>query len=135
LLVGDIINSVNFEIILGGEAAAGDGGYTMVLADAQESPRTEREAIQRVVATVEGLVLSSSRISDSAIRSAARQRPMVIVNRAFPEVPCLDRPRWRDAARGRAPRRAGPFVVDVPGRAGGVVGRRDALGSDEGGRP
>jgi LacI family transcriptional regulator, repressor for deo operon, udp, cdd, tsx, nupC, and nupG len=56
LLVGDITSPVNFEIILGGEAAAGDGGYTMVLADAQESPRTERDAIQPVVPTVEGLV-------------------------------------------------------------------------------
>jgi LacI family repressor for deo operon, udp, cdd, tsx, nupC, and nupG len=89
LLVGDITNPVNFEIILGGEAAAGEAGYTMVLGDAQESPRTEREAIQRVVPTVEGLVLSSSRISDSAIRTAAKQRPTVIVNRAFPDVPCV----------------------------------------------
>jgi len=89
LLVGDITNPVNFEIILGGEAAAGDAGYTMVLADAQESPRTEREAIQRVVPTVEGLVLSSSRISNSAILTATRQRPTVIVNRAFPDVPCV----------------------------------------------
>jgi LacI family repressor for deo operon, udp, cdd, tsx, nupC, and nupG len=89
LLVGDITNPVNFEIILGGEAAAGDAGYTMVLADARESPHTERGAIERVVPTVEGLVLSSSRISDSAIRAAAQQRPTVIVNRAFPDVPCV----------------------------------------------
>ena len=89
LVVGDITNPVNFDIILGGEAAAGEAGYTMVLADAQESPRTERDAINRVVRNVEGLVLSSSRISDSAIRTAAKLCPTVIVNRAFSDVPCV----------------------------------------------
>jgi LacI family transcriptional regulator len=86
LLVGDITNPVNFEIIRGGEAAANDAGYTMMLADTQESARLERKAVERAVPMVEGLVLSSSRMSDSAIRIAAKQRPVVIVNRAFPDV-------------------------------------------------
>lgn len=89
LLVGDITNPVNFEIIRGGESAAAKAGFTLVLGDAQESARTEREAIQRASPTVEGLILSSSRMSDSAIRMAAKQRPVVIVNRAFGDLPSV----------------------------------------------
>jgi LacI family transcriptional regulator, repressor for deo operon, udp, cdd, tsx, nupC, and nupG len=89
LVVADITNPVNFDIIRGGEAAAAEAGYIMILADTQESARGERESIQRVIPAVEGLVLSSSRMSDSAIRMAAKQRPVVIVNRAFADVPSV----------------------------------------------
>jgi LacI family repressor for deo operon, udp, cdd, tsx, nupC, and nupG len=89
LLVGDITNPVNFEIIRGGTAAAADAGYTLLLADTQESSTVERQAVERVVPLAEGLVLSSSRMSDSAIRMASKQRPVVIVNRAFPDVPSV----------------------------------------------
>jgi LacI family transcriptional regulator len=89
LLVGDVTNPVNFEIIRGGGDAATKAGYTMVLADTQESASVERQAVDRALALVEGLVLSSSRMSDSAIRVFAKQRPVVVVNRAFPDVPCI----------------------------------------------
>jgi LacI family transcriptional regulator len=89
LVVGDITNPVNFEVIRGGEAAAADAEYIMILADAQESARSERAAIERVIPAVEGLVLSSSRMSNAAIRMAAQQRPAVVVNRAFADVPSV----------------------------------------------
>ena len=61
----------------------------MLLADAQESDVLEREALDRAIPTVEGIVLASSRMSDSAIRMTAKQRPMIVLNRAVADVPSL----------------------------------------------
>ena len=61
----------------------------MLLADAQESDVLEREALDRAIPTVEGIVLASRRMSDSAIRMTAKQRPMIVLNRAVADVPSL----------------------------------------------
>jgi LacI family transcriptional regulator, repressor for deo operon, udp, cdd, tsx, nupC, and nupG len=82
LVVSDVTNPVYFALIRGAEAAAAEAGYTMMLADTQESRRTERAAIERVLPAVDGLLLAGSRMSDSAIRTLAQQVPMVVANRA-----------------------------------------------------
>jgi LacI family transcriptional regulator len=86
VLISDITNPFYFEIIRGAQAAAAEAGYTMLLADAQESDVLEREALDRAIPTVEGIVLASSRMSDSAIRMTAKQRPMIVLNRAVADV-------------------------------------------------
>ena len=82
LVVSDVTNPVYFPLIRGAEAAAADAGYTMMLADSQESRGKERQAIDRVLATVDGLLVAGSRMSDSAIRTLAQHVPMVVANRA-----------------------------------------------------
>ena len=89
LVISDVTNPFYNEIIRGAQAAAAEAGYTMLLADAQESDRLEREALDRAVSTVDGIVLGSSRMSDSAIRMIAKQRPMIVLNRALPDVPSV----------------------------------------------
>ena len=89
VIISDITNPFYFEIIRGAQAAAAEAGYTMLLADAQESDVLEREALDRAIPTVEGIVLASSRMSDSAIRMTAKQRPMIVLNRAVADVPSL----------------------------------------------
>ena len=89
LIISDITNPFYFEIIRGAQAAAAEAGYTMLLADAQESDVLEREALDRAIPTVEGMVLASSRMSDSAIRMTAKHRPMIVLNRAVADVPSL----------------------------------------------
>ena len=89
VVISDITNPFYFEIIRGAQAAAAEAGYTMLLADAQESDVLEREALDRALPTVEGIVLASSRMSDSAIRMTAKQRPMIVLNRAVADVPSL----------------------------------------------
>jgi LacI family transcriptional regulator len=44
---------------------------------------------------VEGIVLATTRMSDSAIRMTAKQRPVIVLNRAVSDVPCVvtDNPR------------------------------------------
>jgi LacI family transcriptional regulator len=84
LVVSDVTNPVHFGIIRGVEEAASQAGYTMLLADAQESEPHERTAVERLLPGVDGVVLASSRMSDRAIRAVAKQRPLVVLNRVVP---------------------------------------------------
>ncbi len=95
LVISDVTNPFYNGIIRGAQSAAAEAGYTMLLADAQESGALEREALERAVSTVEVVVLATSRMSDSAIRMTAKQRPVVVLNRAVTDVPCVitDNPR------------------------------------------
>ncbi|MDQ2624785.1 MAG: LacI family transcriptional regulator, partial [Actinomycetota bacterium] len=86
LVVSDVTNPFFFDIIRGAEEAATQAGYTLLVADAHESATNEREALERMIALVEGVVLATSRMSDSAIRVLAKQRPTVVANRALTDV-------------------------------------------------
>jgi len=87
LASSDITNPYYFELIRGAQSAAAERHYTTLLADAQESVTLEREALERVIPTVDGILLASTRMSDSAIRMLAKQRPLVAINRAITDVP------------------------------------------------
>jgi DNA-binding LacI/PurR family transcriptional regulator len=89
VMISDITNPFYFPIIRGAQAAAAEVGYTMLLADAQESDVLEREALDRALPTVEGILLATSRMSDSAIHATAKQKPMMVLNRAVADVPSL----------------------------------------------
>lgn len=89
LTVSDITNPFYGEIIKGAEEAARLAGYALLLADTSESGPIERAAVERSLDLVEGVVLASSRMSDSAIRMIAKQKPLVLMNRQLPEISCL----------------------------------------------
>jgi LacI family repressor for deo operon, udp, cdd, tsx, nupC, and nupG len=89
LVVSDVANPFYSEIIRGAQGQAAEAGCTLVLADAQESDRVERAALERVLPSVDGVVLGGSRMSDSAIRVIARQKPVVVLNRVVVDVPCV----------------------------------------------
>jgi LacI family repressor for deo operon, udp, cdd, tsx, nupC, and nupG len=89
LTISDVTNPFYAEIIRGAQSGAAEANFTMVLADGQESDVLEREALERVIPIVDGLVLATSRMSDAAIKVTARQKPMVVLNRSIPEVPSL----------------------------------------------
>ena len=86
MIVADIANPVFFGMIRGAERAATDHGFTLLVVETQESEETERVAVARLAATVDGTILSSSRMSDSAIRTLAKQKPVVLLNRTVGEV-------------------------------------------------
>jgi LacI family transcriptional regulator, repressor for deo operon, udp, cdd, tsx, nupC, and nupG len=96
LVVADIANPVFAAIVRGAQEAAAERGYVLLLADAQEDDRRERAAIERSLPSVDGVVLASSRMSDSGIRMMAKQKPVVVLNRSIPDVPCV----MPDYARG-----------------------------------
>lgn len=89
LVVTDITNPFYAEIIRGAHEAAAELGYTVRMAHTQEDPDVERAWIEHELPTVEGVVLASSRMSDSTIRTIAKQKPVVVLNRRLPEVPSL----------------------------------------------
>jgi LacI family transcriptional regulator, repressor for deo operon, udp, cdd, tsx, nupC, and nupG len=89
LVVSDVANPFYSEIIRGAQATAAQAGSTILLADAQESDRLERAALERALPVVDGVVLGGSRMSDSAIRMIAKQKPVVVLNRAVVDVPCV----------------------------------------------
>jgi DNA-binding LacI/PurR family transcriptional regulator len=89
VVVADISNPVFHGIIRGAERTAVHAGFTMVVVETQESEQTEREALERVVPTVDGVVLASSRMPDAAIRAVAKQKPTVVLNRTVGQVPSV----------------------------------------------
>ncbi|GAA3601480.1 LacI family DNA-binding transcriptional regulator [Kineosporia mesophila] len=89
LVVADVTNPFHDRIIRGAQEAAAAAGYTILLADAQESGVREAEVLQRAMAAVDGIVLATSRMPDSSIRTAAGQRPVVVLNRALRDIPCV----------------------------------------------
>ncbi|MFJ4622454.1 LacI family DNA-binding transcriptional regulator [Streptomyces sp. NPDC088812] len=86
LVTSDVTNPFHAEIIRGAEAAATEADYSILLINAQEDDRIERRNIERAVPSVEGIVLASTRMSDSAIRMIAKQRPTVVLNRDIADV-------------------------------------------------
>src|SRR5436309_6443103 len=89
LMVSDITNPFYGEIIKGAELAARKAGFALLLSDTSETGSVERDVIERTLDLVEGIVLASSRMSDSAIRVIAKQKPMVLLNRRLPDISCI----------------------------------------------
>jgi LacI family transcriptional regulator len=89
LVVSDVTNPFYFQIIRGAQLAASERDYTLLVADVHEDAVAERTALERALPLVEGLVLGTSRMSDSAIRVIARQRPTVVLNRVIAGIPSV----------------------------------------------
>ena len=89
LVVSDVTNPFYFGIIRGAELAANEADYTLLVADVYESAVVERKALERALPLVEGVVLGTSRMSDSAIRVMAQQRPTVVLNRVLTGIPSV----------------------------------------------
>jgi LacI family transcriptional regulator, repressor for deo operon, udp, cdd, tsx, nupC, and nupG len=110
VVVADITNPFFAAIIRGVQAGAARSGYTVLLIDSEESEEIERDALIRALPLVDGVVLGSSRLSDSGIRMVAKQRPLVVINRAVSDVPSV--------------------VIDNRGGARSVLGHLAGLGHE-----
>jgi len=64
-------------------------GYIMLVVETQESVRTEKQALSRLLSAVDGVILSSSRMPDASIRDAAKHRPLVLLNRIVGQIPSV----------------------------------------------
>lgn len=84
MVVSDITNPHYFELIRGAEMRARVSEYTLLLVNAEESPRVEWEQIQRLAPAVDGFVLAASRLPDENLRQIADQRPVVLMSRELP---------------------------------------------------
>lgn len=84
MVVSDITNPHYFELIRGAELRAKASEYTLVLVNAEESPRIEYDQIQRLISSVDGFVLAASRLPDENLMQIAGQRPVALMNREVP---------------------------------------------------
>lgn len=89
MVVSDITNPHYFELIRGAELRAKMSEYTLVLVNAEESPRIEYDQVQRLVPAVDGFVLAASRLPDENLLQIAGQRPLVLMNRQVPDLPSV----------------------------------------------
>jgi LacI family transcriptional regulator len=96
LVVADVTNPFYGEIIKGAYEAARESGYQLILTHTNESPEVERQTIEHELAQVDGIVIASSRMTDSALRMVAKQKAVVLLNRSLPEANCV----LNDARRG-----------------------------------
>ncbi|MCZ2820718.1 LacI family DNA-binding transcriptional regulator [Modestobacter sp. VKM Ac-2977] len=84
MVVSDITNPHFFELIRGAEMRAKASGYTLVLVNAEESPRIELEQINRLTRSVDGFLLAASRQPEEDLLQLAAGHRVVVVNRRVP---------------------------------------------------
>ncbi|BCW82633.1 MULTISPECIES: LacI family DNA-binding transcriptional regulator [Paenarthrobacter] len=89
LIVTDIANPTFFGTIRGTEFTAADHDYSVILAESAESARKERSAAQRMLASVDGLILASPRMDDDHIRQLSEEKPVIVVNRDVQGITCV----------------------------------------------
>ena len=117
MIVADINNPVFHGMIRGAERTAMHAGYIMLLVETQESERTEKQALSRVLSAVDGVILSSSRMTDASIRDAAKHRPLVLLNRIVGQIPSVASDNL-DAMRKASEHLAGAGVREITYLAG-----------------
>jgi LacI family transcriptional regulator len=81
LMVADITNPVIFGIVRGAEHTAAAAGYTLVIAESQESGEAEAEAVSRLLPSVDGLILATTRLADERITRLSERKPVILINR------------------------------------------------------
>ncbi|GAB3703574.1 LacI family DNA-binding transcriptional regulator [Mariniluteicoccus flavus] len=86
LAVADITNPVFAPLIRGAQRTAEEAGHHLMLVDCHGSPEVEEEILTRLAGSVDGMILTSSRMPDSAIRRFAKQVPLVVLNRVVTDV-------------------------------------------------
>lgn len=89
LLVADITNPVVFGIVRGAEQAASEAGYTLVIAESQESGEAEGEALRRLTPSVDGIILATTRLAAERIGELVGDKPAVLINREARSIPAI----------------------------------------------
>lgn len=89
LAVTDVTNPFFFSLLRGAEQVCAQHDYVVMLFDAQESGPHEREIFERALPVLDGVIITSSRLSDTALRGFAKKVPTVVLNRAVAGLPCV----------------------------------------------
>lgn len=89
MMTANLTNPYYAEIIRGAQEAAIKADHTVLMAQSDESPDTERRSLERLVPLVDGMILVNSRMSDAGVRLIAKQLPTFLINRVVGGVPSL----------------------------------------------
>lgn len=86
MVMPDIANPFYFDILRGAHSQLKAAGYVQVLVDTEESPDEEMASLERLRKSVDGVILSASRLTDEQLAAAAESMPLVAINRDIPGV-------------------------------------------------
>lgn len=89
VLVPDLQNPFFAGVVKGVQLQARTVGLSVLIADTDENPRIEAEAVARLDRQVCGLVLCSPRMSDQALAALPVDVPTVLVNRESAHLPAV----------------------------------------------
>jgi len=89
LIVADIANPYFPPMIKAAESQARQRDYHVFVADTDEDPVVEEELVQAMAKQVDGILLCSPRMANSAIERLAREVPLVMVNRVVADLPAV----------------------------------------------
>lgn len=80
IVVQDISNPLLAEAVRGFMARAAKLGYMVMIVDSLEDSPKQRTSMERVLAMADGVALTSSRMSDSAIRQLIQSIPSIVTD-------------------------------------------------------
>ncbi|HEV7956377.1 MAG TPA: LacI family DNA-binding transcriptional regulator [Marisediminicola sp.] len=86
MLLADITNPVFSTVVRGAQREAAERGFTLIIAESQESGQREVLSAGNVLPSVDGIILVGARMSDEEIKDFAEQKPLVVINRFLPDV-------------------------------------------------
>lgn len=81
MIVADITNPMFFNAVRGAEEVAANHGYTLVIAESQESSALEATAVERILPSVDGVIFATTRLQDEQILALAERKPIVLLSR------------------------------------------------------
>lgn len=89
MVVADITNPVFYGMIRGAERTARHEGYELLLVETQESRTVEQSLLERLGPVADGIILTSSRLSDAQLLAVTKKVPLVVLNRLVTQVPSV----------------------------------------------
>jgi LacI family transcriptional regulator len=89
VVLSDITNPVFFDLVRGAEQACAEQGHTLILAESQGDATREAAVVQRLLPSVDGLVLVATGLPEPRIRELDRHKPLVLANRMVEGVRCI----------------------------------------------
>lgn len=84
LVLPNLTNPFNLDVTRGAQAQIRAASYLHLLVSTEESLPMEEQWLREMARTVDGIVVSSPRIDDEALRAIAQIAPTVMINRAAP---------------------------------------------------
>jgi DNA-binding LacI/PurR family transcriptional regulator len=87
VLAPDITNPFYSDIIRGAQQQLKAAGYTLLLADTEESGELEASILAKLRPSCDGAVITASRLPDAQLTALAKDMPIVVINRTPLGVP------------------------------------------------
>ncbi len=89
LIVPDLANPFFPSVVKGMQARARELDMAVFVTDTDEDPKIEADLVRALSKQVDGLVISSPRMSEEELRSAATETPLVLLNRRLGRIPAV----------------------------------------------